>query len=162
MATAMNKSPASSHAGQKIDERAGKYLSFRVAKEDFAIDVRHVREIMGLQEITAVPQSPVYVKGVMNLRGKAIPVIDLRLKFGLPDTEYTPRTCIVVVQVETMDGQILMGTIVDGVSEVLSLQSGDIANTPDFANGTAAPYVLGMAKIKGKVKTLLDINMLLT
>ena len=153
MATAVNNGPASS---------AGKYLSFRLAKEDFAIDVHNVREIMGIQEITAVPQSPVYVKGVMNLRGKAIPVIDLRLKFGLPDTEYTPRTCIVVVQVETMDGQILMGTIVDGVSEVLSLQSGDIANTPDFGDGTAAPYVLGMAKIKGKVKTLLDINMLLT
>lgn len=153
MATAANNVPASS---------AGKYLSFRLAKEDFAIDVHNVREIMGIQEITAVPQSPVYVKGVMNLRGKAIPVIDLRLKFGLPDTEYTPRTCIVVVQVETMDGQILMGTIVDGVSEVLSLQSGDIANTPDCGDGTAAPYVLGMAKIKGKVKTLLDINMLLT
>ena len=162
METAMNKSPASSQSGQKIDQRAGKYLSFRVAKEDFAIDVHNVREIMGIQEITAVPQSPVYVKGVMNLRGKAIPVIDLRLKFGLPDTEYTPRTCIVVVQVETMDGQILMGTIVDGVSEVLNLQSADIANTPDFGDGTAAPYILGMAKIKGKVKILLDINMLLT
>jgi purine-binding chemotaxis protein CheW len=147
---------------QKTDHRAGKYLSFRLAKEEFAIDVLSVREIMGLQDVTEVPQTPHYVKGVINLRGKVIPVIDLRVKFGLPEAEYTHRTCIIVVQLETRAGRLLMGSIVDGVSEVLTLQAGDIEDTPDFGDGTAAPFLLGMAKIKGKVKILLDINMVLT
>jgi purine-binding chemotaxis protein CheW len=143
-------------------EKAGKYLSFRLAKEEFAIDVLSVREIMGMQEVTSVPQTPAYVKGVINLRGKVIPVVDLRLKFGLPELEYTQRTCIIVVQIEGEAGKMLMGAIVDGVSEVLTLQAADIEETPDFGDGTSAPYILGMAKIKNKVKILLDINMVLT
>jgi purine-binding chemotaxis protein CheW len=146
----------------KADERAGKYLSFRLGKEEFAIKVLIVREIMGMQEITSVPQTPAYVKGVINLRGKVIPVIDLRLKFGLPEAEYTQRTCIVVVQVAHEAGKMLMGVIVDGVSEVLTLQAADIEDTPDFGDGVPTPYLLGMAKIKGKVKILLDINLVLT
>jgi purine-binding chemotaxis protein CheW len=145
----------------KTGHRAGKYLSFRLGKEEFAIEVLSVREIMGVQEVTAVPQTPAYVKGVINLRGKVIPVIDLRLKFGLPEIEYTPRTCIIVVQVESDTGKLLMGTIVDGVSEVLTLHEADIENTPDFGDGTSAPYILGMAKIKTKVRILLDINLVL-
>ena len=143
-------------------EKAGKYLSFRLAKEEFAIDVLSVREIMGMQEVTSVPQTPAYVKGVINLRGKVIPVVDLRLKFGLPELEYTQRTYIIVVQIEGEAGKMLMGAIVDGVSEVLTLQAADIEETPDFGDGTSAPYILGMAKIKNKVKILLDINMVLT
>jgi purine-binding chemotaxis protein CheW len=143
-------------------EKAGKYLSFRLAKEEFAIDVLSVREIMGMQEVTSVPQTPAYVKGVINLRGKVIPVVDLRLKFGLPELDYTQRTCIIVVQIEGEAGKMLMGAIVDGVSEVLTLQAADIEETPDFGDGTSAPYILGMAKIKNKVKILLDINMVLT
>jgi len=142
----------------KIDARAGKYLTFQLAKEEFAVQVMHVREIMGVQEITAVPQMPMHVKGVLNLRGKVIPVIDLRLKFGLPEMEYTQRTCIIVVQVEGQAGRVSTGIIVDGVSEVLTLQSADIEDTPDFGMGAATPYLLGLAKIKGKVKILLDIN----
>ena len=161
MTTSMNHAAIAASA-PKVDQRAGKYLSFRLAKEEFAIDVLSVREIMGMQEITVVPQTPVYVKGVINLRGKVIPVVDLRLKFGLPEIAYTQRTCIIVVQMESSAGKLLMGTIVDGVSEVLTLQSADIENTPDFGDGTATPYLLGMAKIKGKVKILLDINMVLT
>jgi purine-binding chemotaxis protein CheW len=149
-------------ATPKSAELAGKYLSFRLAKEEFAIEVLSVREIMGIQEVTSVPQTPAYVRGVINLRGKVIPVIDLRLKFGLPEIGYTQRTCIIVVQIEGEGGRILMGTIVDGVSEVLTLHAGDIEETPDFGDGTSAPYILGMAKIKNKVKILLDINMVLT
>jgi len=116
---------------------------------------------MGVQEITAVPQTPAYVKGVINLRGKVIPVVDLRLKFGLPELEYSQRTCIIVVQIESEAGRLLMGIIVDGVSEVITLQAADIEDTPDFGQGVATPYLLGMAKIKGRGKILLDINVLM-
>ena len=146
----------------RAEQLAGKYLTFRLGQEEFAIQVLKVREIMGVEEITAVPQTPVYVKGVINLRGKVIPVVDLRLKFGLPELEYTQRTCIIVVQVDLGRNTTLMGIVVDGVSEVLNLASGDIENTPEFGGGVATPYLMGMAKIKGKVKILLDINEVLT
>jgi purine-binding chemotaxis protein CheW len=146
----------------KADQRAGKYLTFQLGKEEFAIQVLRVREIMGMQEITAVPQTPAYVKGVLNLRGKVIPVVDLRLKFGMQEVEYTQRTCIIVVQIEQDGTRLLTGIIVDGVNEVLTLAPSDIEDTPDFGRGVATPYLLGMAKIKGTVKILLDINMAMT
>jgi purine-binding chemotaxis protein CheW len=146
----------------KTDERAGKYLAFLLGREEFAIQVLKVREIMGIQDITAVPQTPAYVKGVINLRGKVVSVVDLRLKFGLPEVEYTQRTCIIVVQVRLESVQLLMGIVVDGVSEVLNLAAGDIENTPDFGGGVVTPYLLGMAKSKGKVKILLDIDQVLS
>src|SRR5580704_10914253 len=94
-----------------IEDRAGKYLAFRLGKEDFAIQVLKVREIVGIQDITSVPQMPSYVKGVINLRGKVIPVVDLRLKFGLPEREYTQRTCIIVVQGQGGEEAIKGGSI---------------------------------------------------
>ncbi|HVP46072.1 MAG TPA: chemotaxis protein CheW [Bryobacteraceae bacterium] len=153
---------AETSAASKSDERAGKYLVFQLGKEEFGIRVLKVREIMGIQDITAVPQTPGYVKGVINLRGKVIPVVDLRLKFGLPEIEYTQRTCIIVVQVEADSHNMLMGIVVDGVAEVLNLVPGDIEDTPDFGRGVVTPYLLGMAKIKGNVKILLDIDQVLT
>ncbi len=146
----------------KTDARPGKYLTFQLGQEEFGIQVVKVREIMGLQDITAVPHTPAYVKGVINLRGKVTPVVDLRLKFGLPETEYTQRTCIIVVQVGGRAGAMLMGIIVDSVSEVLNLTAADIEDTPDFGDGTATPFLLGMAKTKGKVKILLEIDQVLT
>jgi purine-binding chemotaxis protein CheW len=143
---------------QKADPRAGKYISFRLGREEFAIQVMRVREIVGIQEITAVPQMPHGVKGVINLRGKVIPVVDLRVKFGLEELEYSLRTCIIVVQIQGGAGLVQVGVIVDAVSEVLTLQSADIEDKPDFGTGVATPDLLGMAKIKGKVKILLDIN----
>src|SRR5579884_3394458 len=123
-ATLLTKEP---EAAVHADERAGKYLTFELANEEFGIRVLKVREIMGVQEITAVPQTPQHVKGVINLRGKVIPVIDLRLKFGLPAAEYTQRTCIVVTQIAGEHASpILMGIVVDGVCEVLNLSSQDI------------------------------------
>jgi purine-binding chemotaxis protein CheW len=112
---------------QKTDPRAGKYISFRLGQEEFAIGVLGVREIVGIQEITAVPQTPHGVKGVINLRGKVIPVVDLRLRFGLAELAYSPRTCIIVVQIDAAQGEgagasLLAGVIVDAVSEVLNLQ----------------------------------------
>jgi purine-binding chemotaxis protein CheW len=135
---------------------------FELGREEFGIRVLKVREIMGIQDITAVPQTPAHVKGVINLRGKVIPVVDLRLKFGLPEQEYTQRTCIIVVQVQGEARPMLMGIVVDGVAEVLNLAAADIEDTPDFGDGTATPYLLGMAKVKGKVKILLEIERVLT
>jgi purine-binding chemotaxis protein CheW len=148
-------------ANAKAEERAGKYLVFHLGKEEFGIKVLDVREIMGVQEITAVPHTPAHVKGVINLRGKVIPVVDLRMKFMLDQMEYTQRTCIIVVQVRLASGTTQMGLIVDGVSEVLNVAGADIEDTPDFGNGVHTPYVLGLAKVKGKVKILLDIDKLL-
>ncbi len=144
------------------DELAGKYLVFQLGREEFGVRVLKVREIMGVQDITALPQTPAHVKGVINLRGTVIPVVDLRLKFGLPGQEYTQRTCIIVVQVQGEAGPLLMGIVVDGVAEVLNLAAADIEDTPDFGDGTATPYLLGMAKVKGKVKILLEIDRVLT
>jgi purine-binding chemotaxis protein CheW len=147
-----------------LGSRTGKYLTFLLGREEFAIQVLKVREIMGIQDITAVPQTPSYVKGVINLRGKVIPVVDLRLKFCLPELEYTQRTCIIVVQVQAAGVLLNTGIIVDAVSEVLNLAAGDIEDTPDFGDGggSAAGYLLGMAKIKGKVKILLEIDKVLS
>src|SRR5271154_2063380 len=138
---------AGNAASQKREQRAGKYLTFQLGKEEFAIPVLCVREIMGVQEITAVPQTPRYVKGVINLRGKVIPVVDLRLKFALPELDYTQRTCIIVVQVQQGGVSLHTGIVVDEVSEVLNLAAGDIEDTPDFGDGTAGgtSYLLGMA-----------------
>ena len=146
------------------DERVGKYLTFLLGREEFAIRVLKVREIMGIQDITAVPQTPPYVKGVINLRGKVIPVVDLRLKFSLDEKEYSQRTCIIVVQVQMGSLSLPTGVVVDEVSEVLNLAAGDIEDTPDFGEGAgaASSYLLGMAKVKGKVKILLDIDRVLS
>jgi purine-binding chemotaxis protein CheW len=146
----------------QADARAGKYLTFQLASEEFGIKVLKVREIMGLQEITAVPQTPCHVKGVINLRGKVVPVVDLRLKFGLAAAEYTQRTCIIVTQVQGESGPVLIGIVVDGVSEVLNLTSQEIEDTPDFGDDAGVAYLLGMAKVKGKVKILLDIDQVLS
>jgi purine-binding chemotaxis protein CheW len=147
---------------QRTDARTGKYLTFKLAKEEFAIQVLKVREIMGVQDITSVPHTPTYVKGVINLRGKVIPVLDLRLKFGLPEVAYDRRTCIIVVQIQANAGSLLTGIVVDSVSEVVNIVANEIEDTPDFGEGIETPYLLGMAKIKDKVKILLDIDCVLS
>jgi purine-binding chemotaxis protein CheW len=117
---------------------------------------------MGLQDITPVPQTPSYLKGVINLRGKVTPVVDLRSRFGFPQKEYDQRTCIIVVQITLETASTLMGIIVDGVSEVLNLSEGEIEDTPKLGASVQVPYILGMAKAKGKVKILLDIDAVLS
>lgn len=138
---------------------SGKYLTFRLGKESYGVAVLKVREIIRLQEITIVPQMPEYVKGVINLRGKVIPVIDLRLKFELGVHEDTELTCIVVVQVRLPNGdERQMGLIVDAVEEVLNIAPAEIEETPDFGTKLSADYIQGMAKVKNSVKTLLQID----
>jgi purine-binding chemotaxis protein CheW len=147
------------------DPRAGKYLTFTLGKEEFGIHVLRVKEIMGVQDITAVPGTPAHLKGVLNLRGKIIPVVDLRLKFDLPDAPFTQTTCIVVVQVNQSGEQAeqsMIGLIVDGVSEVVNLNGSEIDDAPDFGEGIETPFVLGIAKCKTGVKILLRIEDILT
>ena len=137
---------------------AGKYLTIALADEAYGIGVLKVREIIRLQKITPVPQLPGYVKGVINLRGRVIPIVDLRVKFGLK-AEFAERTCIVVVQVKLPTEQtVQMGLIVDSVEEVVTLNASEIEPTPDFGARVDTSYLLGMAKVKGVIKTLLDID----
>jgi purine-binding chemotaxis protein CheW len=138
---------------------AGKYLTFNLHGESYGIEVLKVREIIRHLNITTVPQMPDYIRGVINLRGKIIPVMDLRLRFGFPNVTNTDQTCIVVVQVKLPDGKVTpMGLVVDGVEEVLNFNATDIEQTPDFGGQIAVDYILGMAKVKGVVKVLLDID----
>jgi purine-binding chemotaxis protein CheW len=146
----------------ETDVRAGKYLTFQVGREEFAIRVLKVREIMRMQEVTTVPHTPAHVAGVINLRGKVVPVVDLRKKFQCAVIENGQRTCIVVVEVNGDGGRMMMGAIVDSVSEVLNVAAGDIENTPDFGEGVSTPHILGIAKSKKKVYILLDIDQVLT
>jgi len=138
--------------------RTGKYLTFLLSNESYGVDVLKVREIIRFLKITPVPQMPAYVKGVINLRGKVLPVIDLRLKFGLEAADATERTCIVVVRVQAAGHDITLGMIVDSVEEVMNLNESEIEETPEFGAKVDTSYLMGMAKVKGVIKTLLDID----
>jgi purine-binding chemotaxis protein CheW len=142
-------------------DREGKYLTFSLAGEEYGIGILKVKEIIGMMAITHVPQTPEYVKGVINLRGKVIPVIDLRLKFGIEPIEYSERTCIIVVEISSTAKTISMGIVVDSVSEVLNIKSGDIEDTPSFGTKLKTEFILGMAKTGSSVKILLDIDLVL-
>jgi purine-binding chemotaxis protein CheW len=142
--------------------REGKYLTFSLAGEEYGIGILKIREIIGMLPITALPETPAFVKGVINLRGKVIPVVDLRLRFGMPEIDYTERTCIIVVEMESPGGVVPMGTVVDAVSEVLNIKAGDIEDTPAFGANLNTGYILGMAKIGKSVKLLLDIDRVLS
>lgn len=146
-------------SAQGLDRMAGKYLTFRLGLESYGIKVVRVREIIRLAAITGVPQMPAHVKGVINLRGRIVPVLDLRLKLGLGEAEHSDQACIVVVEVATAQGAGRhMGLIVDAVEEVTQIAAADLDATPDFGTQVGTECLLGMAKVKGAVKTLLDID----
>lgn len=136
----------------------GKYLTFSLGHEEYGVGILKVREIIGVMEITAVPHTPDYIKGVINLRGRVIPVIELRLKFGMEHQEYDDRTCIIVVEVKGRTAPILVGMLVDSVSEVLMIALEDTEPPPDFGMATDGDNILGIGKVKGKVKILLDVD----
>lgn len=140
----------------------GKFLTFTMANEDYGIGIIKIKEIIGMIPITTIPQTPAFVKGVINLRGKVIPVIDLRLRFGLPAVDYTERTCIIVVEIKRSDSTLMIGIVVDSVSEVLNIKGDDIEDTPTFGTQLNTDYILGMAKTEERVKILLDIDRVLT
>lgn len=151
-------SPTTAGSPVSVGQHAGKYLTVALDNESYGVAVLKVREIIRMQKITPVPQMPEFVKGVINLRGRVVPIVDLRIKFGLNAT-FAERTCIVVVQVKLPTGvTVHMGLIVDSVEEVVTLNATEIEPTPDFGTRIETGYILGMAKIKGGVKTLLDID----
>ncbi len=138
--------------------KVGKYLTFVLGNEQYGIEILKVREIIGIMSITPIPRTPDFIKSVINLRGKVIPVIDLRLKFDMEEIEHTTETCIIVVDVKG----ILVGTLVDTVSEVLDIKKDEIEPAPSFGSSIDTDYILGMAKSKDSVKILLDINRVLS
>jgi purine-binding chemotaxis protein CheW len=138
--------------------REGKYLTFSLAGEEYGIGILKVKEIIGLMPVTPVPQTPNYVRGVINLRGKVIPVADLRLKFQIEAVADTERTCIIVVEINSTRNKMLMGVVVDSVSEVLNIKAGEIEDAPSFGSKLDTSYILGMAKSGQGVKILLDID----
>ena len=149
-------------AVKAMHDREGKYLTFSLADEEYGIGILKIKEIIGMMPITTVPQTPEFVKGVINLRGKVIPVVDLRLRFGMDAIDYTERTCIIVVEIEGQAGTVMIGIVVDSVSEVLNIKGDDIAETPTFGTKLNTDYILGMAKMEGGVKILLDIDRVLS
>lgn len=141
-----------------------KFLTFCLGEENYGVEILRVREIIGLIDITPLPQTPEYVKGVVNLRGKIIPVIELRTKFSMSSVPYTEETCIIVLDVtdQTTANQFQIGVIVDTVSEVLDISVDDIEPPPDFGCAVSAEYILGMGKVKERVIILLDIDKVMT
>jgi len=148
---------------KRMKEREGKYLTFALANEEYGISILKVREIIGIMPITSVPRTPDFIKGVINLRGRVVPVTDLRLRFGIDAADYTDRTCIIVAEIEQhFDDRgktdVIIGMVVDSVSEVLNIRGMDIEETPEFGIGSNTDYILGMARVDGKVKILIDID----
>ncbi len=142
-------------------EKEGKYLTFALANEEYGLEILKVREIIGHMEITAVPQTPAYVKGVINLRGQVIPVIDLRAKFGMETKEVTEETCIIVVEITQGKSKFNTGIVVDRVQEVLDIAGENIEQAPQFDSSVNTDFILGMGKIEETVKILLDIDKVL-
>ena len=149
-------------AVKAMADKEGKYLTFTLAEEEYGIGILRIKEIIGMMPITTIPQTPEFVKGVINLRGKVIPVVDLRLRFGMGSIDYTDRTCIIVVEIDAQAGTVMIGIVVDAVSEVLSIKGEDIEETPTFGTKLNTEYIMGMAKMEGAVKILLDIGRVLT
>jgi len=146
------------HPGKAMADIEAKYLIFSLAGEKYGIHILQVKEIIGLVPITRVPRTPSFFMGVTNLRGRLIPVIDLRLKFGMEEMAYTDRTCIIVTETTAQTDPILMGIVVDAVTEVLNIKSADVEEPPIPGAQMAKGYILGLAKTNEGVKILLDID----
>ena len=142
--------------------KTGKYLTFSLEKEEYGIGILKVKEIIGMMPITSIPRTPAFVKGVINLRGKVIPVLDLRAKFEMETIAYTERTCIIVVEIDSDEATILIGIVVDAVCEVLNIREEEVEETPKFGTRLKHDYILGMAKRDGGVKILLNIDRVLS
>ncbi len=136
----------------------GKYLIFHLGAEEYGVPIQSVKEIIRIMDITTIPKMPVFLKGVINLRGKIIPIMDLRLKFGFDEREYNSRTCIIVAEIATADSKRQMGVVVDAVSEVLNIQKSEIEPPPQYDAGSDVEFLIGMGKVKGKVILLVDIQ----
>jgi chemotaxis signal transduction protein len=136
----------------------GKYLTFSLGEQEFGIDILKIKEIVGMMPIRSIPQSPSFVKGVVNLRGKVIPVMDIRSRFGMSEIEQDERNCIIILEFESEGQQVLIGIMVDSVSEVADIKAADIEETPFFGSSINTSFILGMGKVGNKVKILLDMD----
>lgn len=145
------------NGGSKVSA-SEKFLTFKLGEESYGIAVLQIREIIRIQKITPVPQMPPYIRGVINLRGKVIPVLDMRTRFGVGCGELSERTCIVVVQVEAGGQTSNIGLVVDAVEEVLNIPAADIEETPDMGGSLDNDFITGIAKVRGEVKTLLKVD----
>lgn len=134
----------------------GKYLTFLLNEEEYGISIREVKEIIRIMDITDIPKTPAFFKGVINLRGKIIPVIDLRIRFGMEERAYTQKTCIIVVEIMVQDMKKIIGLIVDTVSEVMPVHTEEIEQVPDEENSRDNGFFKGLARVRGKVIILLD------
>jgi purine-binding chemotaxis protein CheW len=152
---------AETTSGRGTMQKAGKYLTFAIGKEEYGLEILKVREIIGFMDITAVPQMPSYIKGVINLRGQVIPVIDLRAKFCMQTAERTEETCIIVVEITQQGRKFSTGIVVDHVSEVLDIPGEAIEESPQFGSAVKTDFILGMGKVGERVKILLDIDKVL-
>jgi len=142
--------------------QAGKYLTFKLESEEFGLEILKVQEIIKMMDITRVPRTPEFVRGVINLRGKVIPVIELRQKFQMETMATTDKTCVIVVQVAHGDGRVTMGIIVDEVSEVLDIAGEQIEPAPEFGTAVDTAFILGMGKVAKRVVMLLDVDKVLS
>ena len=147
--------------GSEFGHLAGKYLTFKLDDEEYGLDIMKVQEIIGIMPVTKVPRVPEYVRGVINLRGRIIPTIELRKKFGLESVEDTERTCIIVVELQTDKGKVNMGILVDEVAEVMDFASDNIDAAPEFGTALNTNFILGIGIVKGSVKILLDLDKVL-
>lgn len=152
----------SEQVNKEISKKGGKYLTFGLANAEYGLEILKVRQIIGYMEITTVPQTPEYVKGVINLRGQIIPVIDLRVRFGMETIDVTEETCIIVVEAAHNDRKFEAGIMVDRVQEVLDIAGENIEPTPEFGSDVNTDFILGIGKIGDSVKILLDIDKVLS
>jgi purine-binding chemotaxis protein CheW len=162
MTNAVAQQPVTSTITDVGQQLAGKYLTFRLADEEYGLEILKVQEIIQMQAVTKVPRTPDHMRGVINLRGKVIPVIDLRKKFNMDSSKDTDKTCIIVVQVTSGNSKVVMGTIIDEVKEVLNIKSENIEETPSFGTNINTDFILGIGKVGSTVKILLDINKVLS
>lgn len=139
-------------------ENDQKLLTFSLGEEGYGVSILKVKEIIGMLDITPVPRTPEFIKGVINLRGKIIPIMDLRIKFGMDQQEYNERTCIMVVEVNIKDSQKLLGVVVDMVSEVVTISGEQIEPPPEYGTSLEHNFILGIGKIKDRVVIVLDIE----
>lgn len=154
---------AGQQAGQTAVAEAGKYLTFSLGDEHYGLEIIRVQEIVGLIPVTRIPRLPAFVAGVVNLRGRVIPVVDLRLVFGMPGSAMDDRTCIIVVSIDRADGSsAVMGVIVDEVSDVAYLADDAIEETPEFGTTVDTSFIKGVGRYEERVVLLLDINGVLT
>jgi purine-binding chemotaxis protein CheW len=154
----VNLTAANDNQTARADSRAGKFLTFFLASEEYGVEILKVQEIIGRMPITPVPLTSKYILGVINLRGKIHPIMDLKIKFGMDQSEITDETCIIVIKTASL----MMGILVDKVSEVVNVASGDIEDTPSFGADVNTDYLLGVGKTGGKVRLLLDIEKVIT